>query len=291
MNSRVDKIVATRSFVQAVKSLKSDHKNKELQELHQAIQDLAEFNITTQKSNHPLKNAQGHIDLHLAGGKLILLYRYDNEILYISLRLQDVVDHKELKNYDTKKYSNPAKEYDAENIINSTAIKGATMGIYKFYDWYNGLTYKQKLEVDDYADTWNYPDYDDCDSEDLSALHKHFVSKFAQEDRSKPNFHVACFGNDYNELQDSFDTTDPKQAIAKWVQWQQKYPLDVMITGFAEGEQALRDYVVQHQDWIRQICNKYECPYDPEYLIKESEKPSRMKDSQYTDQLHPFGLG
>lgn len=158
--------------------------------------------------------------------------------------------------------------------------------IFDFYEWYNHLSRKNKNIVDDWTDEEGYPMYDDCSQMELSNIMDHFADL-----NPAGNFHVAAFGNDYDELQNSDDFNDPKSAITFWVKLQQKYPLNVMITGFAKQEQELRDYVVAHPDWIRQLCKKYNCPYDPEYLIAESEKPSRMKPSEYTDQLHPFGLG
>ncbi len=161
--------------------------------------------------------------------------------------------------------------------------------IFDFYGWYNNLTLKQRHQVDDWCDEWGYPLYDDCSREDLSAIHDHFESEFAQANET--NFHVVAFGNDFNELQDSIDTDDPKKAILTWLKWQGKYPMDVMITGYAKGEQILRDYVTNHSDWFRAASAKSKSPYDPEYIISECAKPSRMKPSEYTDQLHPFGLG
>lgn len=119
--SNVSKVVATKSFESAVKSLKKDHKTQVLAELHAAVLDLVNLRITKQKSNHPLNRLDGHRDIHLDGGRLILLYRYDEETatLFLSLRLQDVVDHKELTRYDRSKLTSPATEYDVDSILSA----------------------------------------------------------------------------------------------------------------------------------------------------------------------------
>ena len=108
--NKVSRIVATRSFENAVKQLKKKHETNALNELHNAVLSLCNFEITKQKSNHPLKNAQGHKDLHLKNGKLVLIYRYEDDTLYIGLRLQDLVNHDKLASYDNNKYNSPARE-------------------------------------------------------------------------------------------------------------------------------------------------------------------------------------
>lgn len=179
-------------------------------------------------------------------------------------------------------------EDDFDDVESAEQIEASkeNPNIYDFYDWYNGLSRKNRNMVDDWTDEEGYPMYDDCSNLELSTIMDHFA-----DFTPAGNFHVAAFGNDYDELQNSDDFNDPKSAITMWIKLQRKYPLNVMITGFAKQEQELRDYVVAHPDWIRKMCEQYKCPYDPEYLIAESEKPSRMKESEYTDQLHPFGLG
>ena len=126
--SKVTRIVATKQFEAALKDLKKKHKTTVLTELANVIDDLANFRVSTQNQNHPLKNAEGHRDLHLEGKRLILLYRYeygdseDELIMFVTLRLQDLVNHKELSNYDTKKYKADAHEFDIEDIKSTDQI-------------------------------------------------------------------------------------------------------------------------------------------------------------------------
>lgn len=167
--SKVDKVVATRSFENSVKLLKKKHKSDVLKELSEVIDDLINLKITTQKSNHPLKNAEGHRDLHIDGGKLILLYRYDDDTLYITLRLQDVVDHKQLSNYN--KYNSPAHDYDPSAILSST-------GTGNFFNWYDSLEEEEQWSVDDIADREGIPNYNEASKADLSWLKdQYYIAK------------------------------------------------------------------------------------------------------------------
>lgn len=171
--SKITKVVATRSFEQAIKRLKKDHKTDACKEIYKTVKSLLNLEITKQKSNHPLKNSEGHFDIHLSGGKLILLYRYDtsdtNEtILILGLRLQDVVDHDQLSSYDSKKYRAPSRDYDPESIKSSTMFE-------TFRAWYDSLSDDDQYAVDDFADTENIPFYEEASDSDLSFLMDHFA--------------------------------------------------------------------------------------------------------------------
>lgn len=127
--NRVVRVVATNQFEAALKKLKKDHKTKILEQLKDVVEKLIKLEITTQNQNHPLKNAKGHRDLHLDGKRLILLYKYDyasdNEdelLLFVTLKLQDIVDHKQLSRYDLGKFDSPVHEFDPSNILSGTDI-------------------------------------------------------------------------------------------------------------------------------------------------------------------------
>lgn len=124
----VDRVVATNFFKKAVKLLSKKKKTNVLKELKETIIKLGNYEIKGNKKNHPLTNAEGHFDLHLEGGNLILIYKYFNEEVFeidvsqVSieriLRLQDVVDHKQLKGYDSKKYKASTDEFEIDNVYN-----------------------------------------------------------------------------------------------------------------------------------------------------------------------------
>lgn len=127
--SRVVTVVATQRFEEALKSLKKDHKNKVLKKLDSYVTSLVNLEISTQGQNHPLTDAKGHRDIHLEGKRLILLYRYDFKgtdpeelVLVVELRLQDIVDHKELRSYDKKNYDAPVHVFDPANILSGTDV-------------------------------------------------------------------------------------------------------------------------------------------------------------------------
>lgn len=113
----VNKVVATDMFEKSIKKLTKKHKGKVILEIKDTIVKLKNFKISSGKHNHPLKNSDGHQDIHLDGGKLILLYKYiSSDILVIDLKLQDVVNHDKLKRYDTKNYTKPIHEFDENKI-------------------------------------------------------------------------------------------------------------------------------------------------------------------------------
>ena len=87
-------ILMTPQFKQAFKLLKKKNQNAVLKDLIITIEQLANFEITTQKSNHPLSD--GINDLHIRGD-IILLYRYQGSGLIIDLKLLNLTDHKQLQ--------------------------------------------------------------------------------------------------------------------------------------------------------------------------------------------------
>ena len=92
----------TAKFQKAIKQLLKKHKYDVVLQIVTLISKLEKFEISGQSSNHPLKNAQGFRDIHLDGGNLILLYKYENNNLVIDLLLKDIVTHKQLKRYNFK---------------------------------------------------------------------------------------------------------------------------------------------------------------------------------------------
>lgn len=115
MNDKYDlnvkRVVMTTLFEKAVKLLTKKHDAAVLKELKDIVIKLGKMQVESDKKNHRLTNAEGHFDLHLDGGRLILLYKYfDDDTVgvdidkqsfqAVSLRMQDVVDHKELRRYN-----------------------------------------------------------------------------------------------------------------------------------------------------------------------------------------------
>lgn len=117
----------TTLFEKAVKLLTKKHDAVVLKELKDIVIKLGKMQVESDKKNHRLTNAEGHFDLHLDGGRLILLYKYfDDDTVgvdidkqsfqAVSLRLQDVVDHKELRRYNKKKFKKGTKDLDIDSI-------------------------------------------------------------------------------------------------------------------------------------------------------------------------------
>ena len=205
--NKVNRVVATRSFENAVKQLKKKHETKTLEELYDVVTKLANYEVTKEKSNHPLENANGHKDLHLKGGKLILLYKYEDDVLTVALRLQDVVNHNQLKSYELRKYKAPTREYDVNNINNSTIVSSQD-----FMNWYNNLDEEDQWKVDDIADTEGIPFYEDASDQELSRLMHMYQNSIEScsifsDDDVEDNFSVEDTDQEYHSDATSINST------------------------------------------------------------------------------------
>ena len=98
---RVDKIITTKQYDKAYNKLKKDHRNDVIKDINKTVDDLINLKISSQKSNHPLKGLDVN-ELHIRGD-VLLLYRYSNGLLTISLNLIDLTNHKKLKSSDYQK--------------------------------------------------------------------------------------------------------------------------------------------------------------------------------------------
>ena len=117
------RVYVTNHFEKAVKRLVSDHRTDVLEDLKGTVEDLLKLNITRQSKNSPLKDAQKHFHLHIRGD-VLLIYKYlSKDILAVSLKLQDIVNHKELEHYENKKYKSPTKETTVDEIFKDTWVQ------------------------------------------------------------------------------------------------------------------------------------------------------------------------
>lgn len=99
--TRVDKVITTKQYDRSYNKLKKDHRNDVIKDVNNVVDDLINLNISTQKSNHPLTGIDVN-DIHIRGD-VLLLYRYSNNVLTISLQLIDLTDHKHLRNPNYQK--------------------------------------------------------------------------------------------------------------------------------------------------------------------------------------------
>lgn len=107
-------------------------------------------------------------------------------------------------------------------------------------------------------------------------------------------YNVSAFGGDeYMEPAAAPRTfRDPGKAIEQWCKYQQKYPMNAMITGYrGADEQRLRDWTIEHEDQLAQWCEEYKVPYKVEWLLDICHKPVKLPVSKAPDQLSPFSLG
>lgn len=94
--SKVDKIVVLPLYKSGVKKLKKNHNKEALEKLSEIVDDLVNFKISTEHKNHMLVNTKGKMELHV-DADILLIYRYDGDILYIELKLLAVTTHDKLQ--------------------------------------------------------------------------------------------------------------------------------------------------------------------------------------------------
>lgn len=211
-------ILMTPQFKQAFKLLKKKRQNNILKDIIKIIEQLVNFEITTQKSNHPLSD--GINDLHIRGD-VILLYRYQGAGLIIDLNLLNISDHKELQKnlklamkdnanipFNLEKEKKNLKEQKFETSSQGQILKRGDLSEYKISD-------KELEEVKDreiienmsnndkivatacliaFVDDWfkepeyiyhpvDYPDWDEVHEDDI------FYEFFVRED-SQNNLYI-----------------------------------------------------------------------------------------------------
>ncbi len=116
-------ILTTAQFDSAVKSLSKDNRRVEIQRLKDVIAELSDLSITKQNRNHGIggnHNKDGVCDIHISGD-LVLLYRYvTDSMLVVSLKLSNIIDHKEFRKNIVKKHENIKREIsyeDREHVV------------------------------------------------------------------------------------------------------------------------------------------------------------------------------
>lgn len=247
MSSKYCRIVATKLFESGVAKLKKKHEDAAIDKLYQIVKELSEFKVTKQHKNHPLKNADGHKDIHVVHGKVILIYKYlgdgesvDECALMITLRLHDVVNHTQLDNYNQKKYKAKADEYDIENIKSSHQI---STNYDDFMDWLLSLPDDIQWEVDSFADEQGLPLYQDCSDEDLAWIIDYFQSKVeAATDISRPDPEGDnLYGSDMTLAQKRYDLIKVRDELEKLRRRVVKFRDKYMGQDVQTGLQAIDD--------------------------------------------------
>ncbi len=96
---------------------------------------------------------------------------------------------------------------------------------------------------------------------------------------------------DYGENQVNFETNKPKEAIAKWVEWQKKYPMSVEIYGKKGTDTAaLYNWVFNNLDEFAKMITKQKA-YKTNYLYKEVQAVNLQTLDVKNSGLHPFTVG
>lgn len=114
---KINKIIYDSGYKYGYKQLEKKHKYKVLNELEEVLYKLVNLEISSSNSNHPLTgNLKGYKDIHLAGGDIVLLYKYEYDNLYIDLILHDLGPHDDVSYKNPKTNKKKFKE-ELENEI------------------------------------------------------------------------------------------------------------------------------------------------------------------------------
>ena len=103
---------------------------------------------------------------------------------------------------------------------------------------------------------------------------------------------------DVSDVQ-NLDTDNPGEAIEAWFRISQKTPTETMITTQTKSNaQELIDWAAENIDKIEEWYDKYDCPYEKEYLISNIRDRHEggvkyFYESPYGfgDQIYPFCVG
>lgn len=120
----VSKIIYTSQFQRSFKKLKKQHKTKAIIKIEETIKKLANFEITTEQRNHKLQGTDLN-DIHIEGD-IILLYKYEDELLTITLLIKDIVNHKELQRGINMKISTRKSSKEAVTLgqVDGVVVNG-----------------------------------------------------------------------------------------------------------------------------------------------------------------------
>lgn len=111
----VDKIFTTSQFRKGVKKLFKKHQKATLKKLNTIIKGLTEQTITTEYDNHKLNSVDVR-DIHIEDD-VILLYRYKDDVLTISLELNNMSNHDELSRKSKSDFVNNVAKNSREETI------------------------------------------------------------------------------------------------------------------------------------------------------------------------------
>ena len=108
----VNKTFVTSQFVKGLKELRKNHKDRTIDKLQETVRKLENFEILNHEQHeHGLTNNKNlYRDIHIEGN-VILLYRYDADIIFISLVLGNLVNHENLNRKENLK-ENISGEYN-----------------------------------------------------------------------------------------------------------------------------------------------------------------------------------
>ena len=132
---QIKDIIATAVFEQALKKQVKKHKADTLNQILEVSEKLLNYDIEREYKNHNLHyNLSGHKDIHIEGGNLVLIYKYVSpEKIRIDakfdsdaddiLKLQDLVNHKEIQPYDSKKLKSPMRHLTYGELKKKMKIK------------------------------------------------------------------------------------------------------------------------------------------------------------------------
>ena len=229
-------ILMTPQFKQAFKLLKKKHQNNILKDIIKVIEQLVNFEITTQKSNHPLSD--GINDLHIRGD-VILLYRYQGAGLIIDLNLLNISDHKELqKNLKLAMRDNANIPFDLD--IEKKKLK-ENMNM--------NTLFKQFMQDPEFAEAFNEPLEEELIQS--SSTKVQLIESISDMKKYYPNISEDNFTK-YLELDPTYKQgSDKAGQYAKWI-----LGLANKNSGKLDGENHITDIITRFDKEKKHLKDK-----------------------------------
>lgn len=279
-SNKVDKVITTKQYDRSYNKLKKDHRNDVIKDINETVDNLIYFNVSTQKSNHPLKGLDVN-ELHIRSD-VLLLYRYSNNILTISLNLIDLTNHTELKN---KKYQKEIKK----TIKDLKESKGDKTMEYMEYSTTNENTlsvrYKWKNTVTGKETIFDYEvPYEMFMDEVRNYFDRKYDVKVDGKDNDIWNM-LVDLGEQYNIdiLQDLMDDTDVQANLTKALEKDAKEMFDELCHEEADDENDLNESLTESEEAKQDSEKEFEDDGDVEAEGFEDEEHEWEDDYEYPE--------
>lgn len=255
---KVDNIMTTSQFERGIKRLIKAKKFDTLNDIQERIAELAQVIYNPNLHQTKLEGKGDRFHIHAGTSKVskdtIIIYRYVDDMLIISLELDDIVNHNELSKYQEQNYNIKHiielknNELTKEQLNTLTKRKGDSI---------------MKKQV-----------------RDMNRRSGYYVEVEFSNPRTKNSSKEYAY-LDFDLLMDTF------------VEWSEQYK-DVRLDGintdiynlFNSGDRDMVDYLIDHEDTLQEMLR--EAYLDSGYYEEDYEKWLDIDNDDY-DYLHQLG--